>query len=139
MPKIPVNWLREFVDLVDDAPEAIAAALVKVGLEEEGIHGGDITGPLVVGRVLSIVKEEQSNGKTINYCRVDVGDHNDPAGPGHKPDNKDEYPASRGIVCGAHNFVEGDYVVCILPGGVLPGPFPIGGRKTYGHWSDGMI
>lgn len=139
MPKIPVNWLREFVDLVDDAPEAIAAALVKVGLEEEGIHGGDITGPLVVGRVLSIVKEEQSNGKTINYCRVDVGEHNDPAGPGHKPDNKVEYPASKGIVCGAHNFHEGDYVVCILPGGVLPGPFPIGGRKTYGHWSDGMI
>lgn len=140
MPKIPLNWLAEYVDLVDPAPEAVAAALVKVGLEEEGIHGGAVTGPLVVGRVLSILKEEQSNGKTINYCRVDVGpEHNDPAGPGHKPDHKVDYPASRGIVCGAHNFHEGDYVVCILPGGVLPGPFPIGGRKTYGHWSDGMI
>ena len=41
-------------------------------------------------------------------------------------------------MCGAHNFHEGDFVVCILPGGVLPGPFPILGRKTYGHWSDGM-
>ncbi|MCB2412603.1 phenylalanine--tRNA ligase subunit beta [Demequina sp. TTPB684] len=139
MPKIPLNWLAEYVDLVDPAPEAVAAALVKVGLEEEGIHGGAVTGPLVVGRVLSLVKEEQSNGKTINYCRVDVGEHNDPAGPGHKPDHGTDWPASRGIVCGAHNFVEGDYVVCILPGGVLPGPFPIGGRKTYGHWSDGMI
>jgi len=139
MPKIPVTWLREYVDVVDDTPEAIAAALVKVGLEEEGIHGGQITGPLVVGRVLSVVKEEQSNGKTINYCRVDVGEHNDPAGPGHKPDNTEEYPSSRGIVCGAHNFVAGDYVVCVLPGGMLPGPFPIAGRKTYGHWSDGMI
>lgn len=140
MPRIPLNWLAEYVDLVDPAPEAVAAALVKVGLEEEGIHGGAVTGPLVVGRVLSIVKEVQSNGKTINYCRVDVGpEHNDPAGPGHKPDHKVDYPASRGIVCGAHNFAEGDYVVCILPGGVLPGPFPIGGRKTYGHWSDGMI
>ena len=146
MPKIPLNWLAEYIDLVDPAPEAVAAALVKVGLEEEGIHGGAVSGPLVVGRVLSILKEEQSNGKTINYCRVDVGEHNDiadgdPAGPvrGHKPDHNDTFPPSRGIVCGAHNFVEGDWVACILPGGVLPGPFPIGGRKTYGHWSDGMI
>jgi len=139
MPRIPLKWLAESVDLVDDAPEAVAAALVKVGLEEEGVHGGGMEGPLVVGRVLSVLKEEQSNGKTINYCRVDVGELNDPAGPGHKPDNTTEWPSSRGIVCGAHNFVEGDYVVCVLPGGVLPGPFPISGRKTYGHWSDGMI
>ena len=26
-----------------------------------------------------------------------------------------------------------------LPGSVLPGPFPIAARKTYGHVSDGMI
>ncbi|WP_084130006.1 phenylalanine--tRNA ligase subunit beta [Demequina sp. NBRC 110055] len=140
MPKIPLKWLEESVDLVPGStPEDVAAALVKVGLEEEGIEGGGITGPLVIGRVMSLIKEVASNGKTINYCRVDVGEHNDPAGPGHKPDNKEEYPSSKGIVCGAHNFHEGDYVVCILPGGVLPGPFPIGGRKTYGHWSDGMI
>ncbi|WP_084076704.1 phenylalanine--tRNA ligase subunit beta [Demequina sp. NBRC 110057] len=140
MPKIPLKWLEESVDLVPGStPEDVAAALVKVGLEEEGIEGGGITGPLVIGRVLSQVKEVASNGKTVNYCRVDVGEHNDPAGPGHKPDNKEEYPSSKGIVCGAHNFHEGDFVVCILPGGVLPGPFPIGGRKTYGHWSDGMI
>ncbi len=147
MPRVPLKWLAESVDLVDDAPEAVAAALVKVGLEEEGIHGGGMEGPLVVGRVMSVVKEEQTNGKTINYCRVDVGaEHNDiadgdPAGlvRGHKPDHQQEFPPSKGIVCGAHNFVEGDYVVCVLPGGVLPGPFPISGRKTYGHWSDGMI
>ncbi|WP_084075965.1 phenylalanine--tRNA ligase subunit beta [Demequina sp. NBRC 110052] len=140
MPKIPLKWLEESVDLVPgSSAEDVASALVKVGLEEEGIEGGSVTGPLVIGRVISLVKEAQSNGKTINYCRVDVGEHNDPAGPGHKPDNKDEYPASRGIVCGAHNFVEGDFVVVVLPGAVLPGPFPIGGRKTYGHWSDGMI
>lgn len=140
MPKIPLKWLEESVDLVPGStPEEVATALARVGLEEEGIEGGGVTGPLVVGRVLSLVKEPQSNGKTINYCRVDVGEHNDPAGPGHAPDDKAEYPASRGIVCGAHNFHEGDYVVVVLPGGVLPGPFPIGGRKTYGHWSDGMI
>ena len=144
MPKIPMSWLGESVALGSATPEDVAAALVKVGLEEEGISGGGVEGPLVVGRVLSLVKEEQKNGKTINYCRVDVGIRNDPAGPdglvqGHAPDDGGEFPPSRGIVCGAHNFVEGDYVVVVLPGGVLPGPFPIAGRKTYGHWSDGMI
>ena len=44
-----------------------------------------------------------------------------------------------GIVCGAHNFFVGDKVVVTLPGAVLPGPFPIAARKTYGHVSDGMI
>lgn len=140
MPKIPLKWLAESVDLVPGAsPEDVATALASVGLEEEGIEGGGVTGPLVVGRVLSLVKEAQSNGKTINYCRVDVGEFNDPAGPGKGPDAGVEWPESRGIVCGAHNFVEGDWVVVVLPGATLPGPFPISGRKTYGHWSDGMI
>jgi phenylalanyl-tRNA synthetase beta chain len=41
-------------------------------------------------------------------------------------------------VCGAANFEVGDKVVVTLPGSVLPGPFPIAARKTYGHVSDGM-
>src|SRR5674476_1672408 len=49
----------------------VAASLVRVGLEEEGLHGGDITGPLVVGRVLEFVEEPQKNGKTIRWCQVD--------------------------------------------------------------------
>ncbi|PKQ25756.1 MAG: phenylalanine--tRNA ligase subunit beta [Actinobacteria bacterium HGW-Actinobacteria-4] len=139
MPKLPMTWLAESVALGSATPEDVAAALVRVGLEEEGIHRSGVEGPLVVGRVLSVVPEKQSNGKTINYCRVDVGEHNDPAGPGHAPDDGIEYPTSRGIVCGAHNFAAGDFVVVVLPGATLPGPFPISGRKTYGHWSDGMI
>ena len=132
MPRVPLTWLAESVDLVPGSTaEDVATALVRVGLEEEGIHGSDVTGPLVVGRVLSLAEESHTNGKTISYCRVDVGGHNDAA--------TDEYPASRGIVCGAHNFVEGDLVVVALPGAVLPGPFPITVRKTYGHVSDGMI
>jgi len=132
MPRVPLTWLAESVDLVPgSSAEDVAAALVRVGLEEEGIHGSDVTGPLVVGRVLSLVEESHSNGKTISYCRVDVGGHNDPA--------EGECPASRGIVCGAHNFAVGDWVVVALPGAVLPGPFPITARKTYGHISDGMI
>lgn len=133
MVRVPLTWLAESVDLVPgSSAEDVAAALVRVGLEEEGIHGSQITGPLVVGRVLTLAKEEHKNGKTVSWCRVDVGpDHNDPA--------DGDVPAGRGIVCGAHNFEAGDWVVVALPGAVLPGPFPIAARKTYGHTSDGMI
>ncbi|MCD4557429.1 phenylalanine--tRNA ligase subunit beta [Schaalia sp. lx-100] len=136
MPMVPLSWLADHVDVPSDIrAEALAEALVKVGLEEETIHPAKVIGPLVVGRVLSLVKETASNGKTVNYCRVDVGVHNDPPGTGKEPC---DFP-SRGIICGAHNFVEGDRVVVSLPGAVLPGDFAIAARKTYGHISDGMI
>lgn len=128
MPLIVKDWLADHVEVPADlTAEQLAADLVKVGLEEEAIHGAAVTGPLVVGRVLEMTPEPQKNGKTINWCRVDVGpEHNDADG-------------ARGIVCGAHNFAPGDLVAVALPGTVLPGPFPIAARKTYGHVSDGMI
>ncbi|TPW76475.1 phenylalanine--tRNA ligase subunit beta [Schumannella soli] len=121
--RIPLSWLRDWVALPEDATlEHVHAALVSVGFEEEDVHAAEVTGPVVVGQVLSLEPEPQKNGKTINWCQVDVGE----AEP-------------RGIVCGAHNFGVGDKVVVTLPGAVLPGPFPIAARKTYGHVSDGMI
>jgi phenylalanyl-tRNA synthetase beta chain len=129
MPRVPLPWLAEHVELPAGlTAEQLAADLVRVGLEEEAIHAAAVTGPLVVGQVVERTPEPQKNGKTINWCRVDVGlEHNEPGG------------APRGIVCGAHNFDVGDRVVVALPGAVLPGPFPIASRKTYGHVSDGMI
>jgi phenylalanyl-tRNA synthetase beta chain len=134
--KAPVSWIREYVDLpADVTTEDLAARLTDLGLKLEAIErpGDDITGPLVVGRVLTMQPEPQSNGKTINWCTVDVGaELNAAHGTG-------EDGAGVGIVCGAHNFAPGDLVVAVLPGGVLPGPFPISARKTYGHLSSGMI
>lgn len=140
MPRIPLNWLAEHVELREGADaEQVAADLVSVGLEEEAIHGAQVTGPLVVGRVLDLVKEPQKNGKTINWCRVDVGpEHNDEHDSPKDPQPGEERP-SRGIICGAHNFEPGDLVIVSLPGTVLPGDFAIAARKTYGHTSDGMI
>jgi phenylalanyl-tRNA synthetase beta chain len=126
--RVPLSWLGEWVELPDDVTlDHVHAALVKVGLEEEDVHGVEITGPLVVGQVLEFVDEPQSNGKTIRWCQVDVGPS---SGSGRD---------IRGIVCGAHNFFADDKVVVSLPGAILPGPFPISARKTYGHVSDGMI
>ena len=127
--KAPLSWIREYADLpADVTAEDLAHRLTALGLKLESLErpGHDITGPLVVGRVLTMEPEPQKNGKTINWCSVDVGDANGTGEP-------------QGIVCGAHNFAVGDLVVVVLPGGVLPGGFEISARKTYGHVSAGMI
>ena len=120
-----VGWVAEHVDLPEaTTPRDLGDALVRVGLEVERVDSAAdaMSGPIVVGQVLSFKDEPQRNGKTIRWCSVDVGE----AEP-------------RGIVCGALNFAEGDLVVVALPGAVLPGDFAISARKTYGHVSDGMI
>ncbi|WP_404432305.1 phenylalanine--tRNA ligase subunit beta [Microbacterium lacus] len=130
--RVPLSWLREFVDVPADAsPEDVLAALVRVGFEEEDVHRFELQGPIVVGEVLEFVEEPQSNGKTIRWCQVRVAPDGQLAADGG--------PAIHGIVCGASNFFVGDKVPVTLPGAVLPGPFPIAARKTYGHVSDGMI
>lgn len=134
---VSIEWLRRWTEVpAGTSASQLAKDLVKVGLEEEAIHTSGVSGPLVCGRVVSMVPETASNGKTVNYCRVDVGEEfNDAPGTGKEPS---DIP-SRSIICGAHNFKEGDHVVVSLPGAVLPGDFAIATRKTYGHISDGMI
>ncbi|WP_221585632.1 phenylalanine--tRNA ligase subunit beta [Microbacterium sp. G2-8] len=123
--RVPLSWLREFVEVPADATtDDVFASLVSVGFEEEEALGFDVTGPVVVGQVLSFEIEPQKNGKNIRWCQVDVGE---------------AHGGVRGIICGAQNFHPGDKVVVSLPGAVLPGPFPISARQTYGHVSDGMI
>ncbi len=127
--KAPISWIKEYVSVpADVSTEELTHRLTLTGLKLEAIDspGAQITGPLVIGRVLTMEPEPQKNGKTINWCTVDVGEANGTGEP-------------QGIVCGAHNFAPGDLVVVILPGGVLPGNFAISARKTYGHVSAGMI
>jgi phenylalanyl-tRNA synthetase beta chain len=122
---VPLSWLRDYVELpADVTPAEVADRLTALGLKLEALEevGLDLSGPLVVGRVLDFETETHSNGRTIRWCRVDVGESE-----------------PRRIVCGATNFAEHDLVVVALPGAVLPGGFAISARKTYGHVSDGMI
>ncbi|MEV4320423.1 phenylalanine--tRNA ligase subunit beta [Actinocrispum sp. NPDC049592] len=132
--RIPLSWLRSHVDLPDSVtPQQIAETLIGLGFEVEDLSAlDDVTGPLVVGRVVAI-EELTEFKKPIRYVQVDVGDSED--------DDEDatSLPETRGVVCGATNFTEGDLVVVALPGAVLPGGFAIAARKTYGHTSNGMI
>lgn len=137
--RVPLSWLREYAPVPAAASaEDVMATLVKVGLEEEAVHRptDELTGPIVVGQVLSMEPETHSNGKTVNWCQVRVvpeGQEQTLTGKGI------EASGVQGIICGAHNFKPGDKVVVTLPGAVLPGGFAITARKTYGHKSAGMI
>ncbi|GIH94398.1 phenylalanine--tRNA ligase subunit beta [Planobispora siamensis] len=120
--KVPLSWLREYVDLPAVTAHEIADKLTAAGLKLEAVtsYGHDVKN-VVVGEVLSI-EELEGFKKPIRHCQVEVGE-----------------AAPRQIVCGATNFVAGDRVPVVLPGGVLPGGFEVGARKTYGRMSEGMI
>ncbi|MDL9938937.1 phenylalanine--tRNA ligase subunit beta [Gordonia sp. ABSL1-1] len=124
--RAPQSWYTEVLRQGDPQWSAttaeIDAGFVRVGFEIEDIDVfPQITGPLVIGRVVAI-EELTEFKKPIRFCQVEVGE---------------DQP--RDIVCGARNFAEGDLIVAALPGTVLPGPFEIATRKTYGKTSDGMI
>lgn len=121
---IPLSWIREYAAIPPSiSPEEIGEALVRVGFEVEEIkyHGSDLSGPLVLGRVLK-VEEITEFKKPIRWVELDCGE-----------------PSSRFVICGASNFSVDDLVVVALPGAVLPGGFAIGQRETYGRISNGMI
>ncbi|QLY33820.1 phenylalanine--tRNA ligase subunit beta [Nocardia huaxiensis] len=128
--RVAQSWLTEILRRTTPewsvTAEELDAGFVRVGLEVEEVDPlqrveGDIEKPLVVGRVAEITELTEFK-KPIRFCKVDVGN-----------------PELQEIVCGARNFVVGDLVVVVLPGGVLPGGFKITSRKTYGHTSNGMI
>ncbi|MEV6650542.1 phenylalanine--tRNA ligase subunit beta [Streptomyces sp. NPDC051219] len=126
--RVPLSWLREYVDLpAGETGRDVQAKLVDAGLEVERVEqlGAGLKGPLVVGQVLTI-EELEGFKKPIRFCTVDVGAANGTGEP-------------QEIVCGARNFSVGDKVVVVLPGAVLPGDFAIAARQTYGRTSHGMI
>ena len=123
--KIPVTWLREYVETPASTAE-IADRLSISTLEVERIARRgvpDLDGNLGfyrVGRVLEAGKHP--NADRLQLCRVDVGE----AEP-------------RQIVCGAWNFGEGATVAVALPGAVLPDGQKLEKAKLRGAVSDGMI
>ncbi|MEO3796233.1 phenylalanine--tRNA ligase subunit beta [Nonomuraea sp. B10E15] len=120
--KVPLSWLREYVDLPAVTAHEVADKLTAAGLKLESItsHGHDVKN-VVVGEVLAI-EELTGFKKPIRHCKVETGE-----------------ATPREIVCGATNFAAGDRVPVVLPGGVLPGGFEVVARKTYGRMSEGMI
>jgi phenylalanyl-tRNA synthetase beta chain len=123
--KIPVSWLREYVE-VDASTTEIADRLAIATLELERISRRGVPdqdgnlGLFRVGLVLEAGKHP--NADRLQLCTVDVGEH-----------------APRQIVCGAWNFGAGATVAVALPGAVLPGGQKLERAQLRGAVSDGMI
>jgi phenylalanyl-tRNA synthetase beta chain len=119
--RVPMSWLRDYVELPQVDPREVAARLTAAGLQVERVDaiGGDIKG-VVVAKVLEI-EEISGQKKPIRWVTLTDGSED------------------RQVICGATNFAVGDVVAYARPPATLPGGFEIGARKTYGHVSDGMI
>ncbi len=117
--KVPISWLREYVDL-DATPEELADKLTFSGIEVEGIAavGSDYAG-VVVGEVRHV--EAHPGADRLRLCRVFNGSE------------------ELQVVCGATNFKVGDKAPFAGVGVVLPGDFKIKKAKIRGELSFGML
>ena len=123
--RLPIDWLREYVE-VEASTEEIAARLSVSTCEvEQVLRRGvpDQDGNLGLYRVGRVVEAgKHPNADRLQLCRVDTGD-----------------PEPRQIVCGAWNFGAGATVAVALPGAVLPDGNQLGEVKLRGETSSGMI
>ncbi|HKC52420.1 MAG TPA: phenylalanine--tRNA ligase subunit beta, partial [Myxococcota bacterium] len=117
--RVPLGWLRSFIDLPDEAE--LCERLTLAGLEIEDIaRSGPDLSALRVGLVLE--KHPHPNADRLSLCRVDVGG-----------------PEPVGVVCGAPNVAAGQKVAVALPGSTLPDGTRLKKSKIRGETSEGMI
>ncbi len=117
--KVPVSWLREYVDF-DATPRELADKLTFSGIEVEGIDqvGSDYKG-MVVGEVTAIARHPGAD--RLRLCRVSDG------------------AQEVAVVCGAFNLEVGDKVPFAPVGTVLPNGMKIKRAKIRGEESLGML
>src|ERR671918_2578029 len=123
--KVPVSWLREYVEVAATTAEIADRLAIATGEVERISRRGvvDVDGNLGLFRVGRVVEAgKHPNADRLQLCRVDVGE-----------------PEPRQIVCGAWNFGAGATVAVALPGAVLPGGQKLERAKLRGTVSDGMI
>src|SRR5216117_31303 len=118
--KFSVNWLREFVDLPENAEE-IADLLTRAGAETENIEQrGAKIDKVIVSQITA--SSRHPNADRLTVCEVD-----------------DASGTKRRIVCGATNYKVGDRVPLALPGTKLPNGTEIRKSKLRGVESEGML
>lgn len=118
--KLPISWLREYVDIGDITPEELSDKLLSIGFEvEEIIKPRDDIKGVVVGHVEAI--ERNPNSDKLWICRIDIGGE------------------VAQIVTGAQNVSLGDYVPVATVGAELPGGKKIVPAKLRGVDSYGML
>ena len=125
--RVPVSWLREYVDLPADLDAERSGARAGAGRARgRGDHRPArprSTGPLVVGRV----------------ARDRGADRASRSRSGTAWSTSATTRAAAGSSAARRNFAVGDLVVVVLPGARAARRVRDRARKTYGHISDGMI
>ena len=118
--KFSVNWLREFVDLPEQAQE-IAEVLTRAGVETKNVEPrGAKIDKVVVSQITG--SSRHPNADRLTVCEVDDGSG-----------------INRQVVCGATNYKVGDKVPLALPGTKLPNGLEIRKSKLRGVESEGML
>lgn len=117
--KVPLSWLREYVD-VTISPKELGDLMTFSGVEVEGIEQvGPALNGVVVGEVLT--KNRHPNADRLWLCDVNDG------------------TAIRKVVCGADNFQVGDKAAFAPSGVTLPNGLTLKKAKIRGEVSEGML
>jgi len=121
--KIPISWLKDFVDIRVDAEE-LSVILTMAGLEVGGIETVGNWDNCFVGRVVEV--KPHPNADRLVVCRVDIGNE------------------IKEIVCGAPNVQPGQKIAFASPGAKLMDPYSnkvstLKTAKIRGVVSEGMI
>src|SRR3954447_1300103 len=119
--RVPLSWLRDYVDITL-SPEELADRLTLLGMEVKGVEqwGSDWRN-VVVGELLTVEKHPRAD--RLSLTTVTLGDGSEPLE----------------IVCGATNIAPGQRVPVALPGAVLPGDRRIERTEKMGVVSNGML
>src|SRR5438045_2041662 len=117
--RVPLRWLREFVDIPMPAEE-IAHRLTMAGTEVGSIDRvGAEWSNVIIGRVLEV--DRHPNADSLFVARVDIG------------------AETITLVTAAPNLQAGFVVPVIRPGGKLGPDRPIEARRFRGIMSEGML
>lgn len=117
--KVPIKWLKDYIDFDITAKELGDALTLSGSHVEEVITTGDEISNVVTGKILKI--EPHPDAEKLVICQVEVGEAE---------------PIQ--IVTGADNMKEGDIVPTALHGSSLPG-MKIKKGKLRGIPSNGMM
>lgn len=118
--KVPVKWLKDYVDIDIDANELGDRLTLSGSKVEEVITTGDEIQNVVTGKIIKI--EPHPDAEKLVVCQLNIG--------------AEELLQ---IVTGANNMKEMDIVPVALHGSTLPGGLKIKKGKLRGIVSNGMM
>ena len=118
--KLPMSWLREYVDIGDITAAELADKLLNIGFEVEEIkYLGENIENVVTARITTI--EKHPDADKLRICRVDYGSEQSQ------------------IITAADNVFEGAIVPVARDNSVLPTGKRITAGKLRGIMSYGMF